>query len=403
MPQNIGMGGIATATNNIGGYNSINVINPASYGKIFFTTIDAGVSTNVLTLSKNGFADQRNANTRLSHIVMAFPVTKSSALSFGIMPYSEIGYSYKTSQKGFGTSPTPSGSANVDTNVTNYVYSGEGGLTKAYLGYGFGIGRHLTVGANVAFIFGNLKQFQSTELPNLAGAIDSRIEEDNKVNGVNFDYGAQYTIDVSANKHFVLGYSASVGNRLNEQSGYIVSQYYYDQSGNQQVAADSIINTQNPNAKLQLPRINRFGISFQKDNSFLVGADFSMGNWSDLSIAGVNAGLQNNKIFNIGGQITPNANALSNYLALWDYRLGFIYEKTYLNVNNVNLNRYAVTFGLGIPLPHDRASSAFYKVNFSAEIGRRGTLTSDLIQERYVNFHLAFLLNDRWFQRFKFE
>ncbi|MBS1527355.1 MAG: hypothetical protein JST19_17005 [Bacteroidetes bacterium] len=403
MPQNIGMGGIATATNNIGGYNSINVINPASYGKIFFTTIDAGVSTNVLTLSKNGFADSRNANTRLSHIVMAFPVTKNSALSFGILPYSEIGYNYKTSQKGFGTSPTPSGSANVDTNVTNYIYSGEGGLTKAYLGYGFGIGRHLTVGANVSFIFGNLKQFQSTELPGLAGAIDSRIEEDNKVNGVNFDYGAQYTVDLSATKHLVLGYSASVGNRLNEQSGYIVSQYYYDQSGNQQVAADSIINTQNPNAKLQLPRINHFGISFQKDNSFLVGADFSMGNWSDLSIAGVNAGLQNNKIFNIGGQITPNANALSNYFALWDYRLGFIYEQTYLNVNNVNLNRYAVTFGLGIPLPHDRASSAFYKINFSAEIGRRGTLTSDLIQEKYVNFHLAFLLNDRWFQRFKFE
>ena len=33
LPQNIGMGGIATATNNISGYNNINVLNPASYGK----------------------------------------------------------------------------------------------------------------------------------------------------------------------------------------------------------------------------------------------------------------------------------------------------------------------------------------------------------------------------------
>src|ERR1700712_199595 len=95
LPQNIGMGGIATATNNIGGYNSINVLNPASYAKISYTTIDAGVNTDITTFGKVGFPDQRNANTRLSHINFAFPVTKSSALSFGLMPYSQLGYSYK--------------------------------------------------------------------------------------------------------------------------------------------------------------------------------------------------------------------------------------------------------------------------------------------------------------------
>jgi hypothetical protein len=94
---------------------------------------------------------------------------------------------------------------------------------------------------------------------------------------------------------------------------------------------------------------------------------------------------------------------LNSYLALIDYRLGFIYEDTYLNINNVDIKRYAVTFGFGIPLPHDRASSAFYKVNFSAEVGKRGTLEGGLVQENYVNLHLGFTLNDRWFQRFKFE
>lgn len=397
MPQNIGMGGIATATNTIGSYNSINVINPASYAKISYTVIDVGVYSNVLTLSKSGFPDEKNSSTRLSHIAFAFPVTKSSAFGFGLLPYSELGYSYKQSQKGFGTSSP------VDTNQVNYIYSGEGGLSKAYLGYGFGIGRHLAVGANFSYIFGSLKEYQSTEFPGLTGAIDSRIENDNKVSGINFDYGAQYTIDFSTTKHLILGYSASVGSKLNVQNGYIVSQYYYDASGNQNVAADSLVNIQNPSAKLQLPRINHFGIAFQKQSNFLVGIDYSMGKWSDLSIAGANAGLQDNKMINVGGEWTPNVNALSNYLALLDYRLGFIYEQTYLDVNNVNLKRYAVTFGLGVPLPHDRASSAFYKINFSAEVGKRGTLNNGLIQENYVNFHLSFLLNDLWFQRFRFN
>ncbi|MGZ3752437.1 MAG: hypothetical protein ACXVAU_14240, partial [Mucilaginibacter sp.] len=203
LPQNIGMGGIATATNTIGGYNSINVINPASYGKITFTTVDVGLFSNVVTFSKTGFADQRNVNTSFSHITFAIPITKHSAVSFGLLPYSQLGYSYKqVLPKGFGT-----GSA-VDTNSVSYIYSGEGGLSKGYLGYGFGIGKHLLIGANVSYIFGNLKQTQSTEVPLLYGTLDSRVEQSNKVGGLNYDYGAQYTFDLSDTKRIILGYSA---------------------------------------------------------------------------------------------------------------------------------------------------------------------------------------------------
>jgi hypothetical protein len=397
LPQNIGMGGIATATNTIGGYNSINVINPSSYSKISFTTIDIGASTNAVTFSKNGYADQKNTNTKLSHITFAIPVSRGSALSFGLLPYSELGYNYKTTKSNFGTSsPT-------DTNAVNYTYSGEGSLSKAYLGYGFSIGKHLSVGANVSYIFGSLKQDQSTEIPSLYGVLSSNVEQDNHVNGFNYDYGAQYTIDFAATKHLVLGYSASANTKLGVNNNYIVSQYTRDASGNKNADVDSLYNIQSPNSKIQLPQINHFGIVYQNEGKFMVGADFTMGKWSDLSIAGVNAGLQDSKLFNIGGQITPNVNALNNFFALIDYRLGAIYEDTYLNVNNVSIKRYAATFGLGIPLPHDRASSAFYKINFSAEIGRRGVLTQGLVREDYVNFHLGFTLNDRWFQRFKFE
>lgn len=397
LPQNIGMGGIATAVNTIGGYNSINVINPASYGKIVFTTIDAGLYSNIVTLSKSGYANQKNSNFRYSHLAFAIPVTKHSAFSFGLLPYSELGYNYKqTSVRNGG----PSGSADT---TTNYIYTGDGGLSKAYLGYGFGIGKHLLIGANVSYIFGNLKQQQSTEIPNLYGTLDSRIEQDNHISGLNYDYGLQYSIDFSDTKHLILGYSASANSKLNVQNTYIVSQYYRDASGNEGVPIDSLINSQSSKAKLQLPQINHFGISFQKEGSFLIGAEYTTGKWSDLSIAGTNAGLQNSKMFNLGGQITPNSNALSNYLALIDYRLGIIYEDTYININNTNIKRYAATFGLGIPLPHDRASSAFYKVNFSAEVGKRGTLTNGLVKENYVNFHLGFTLNDRWFQRYKYE
>lgn len=399
LPQNIGMGGISTATNVIGGYNSINVLNPAAYGKINLTTIDIGGAADILTLSKAGYPDQRNTSARLSHLLFAFPVTKTSAMSFGLLPYSQVGYSYKQTY----SRPNPNPTSPADTNAVAVTSSGEGSLSKAYLGYGVTLFKHLSIGANFSYIFGSIKNDQSTEIPGLYGVLNSRSELDDHVKGVNFDYGAQYTIDFSETKRMVLGYSGSAGSKLNVTTNYIISQYTRDATGNENNPADSLVNQQNQSGKIQLPQINRFGISYVSEGKFMVGADYTMGKWSNLSIAGTNAGLQDSKMINVGGQWTPNINALNNFFALIDYRLGFIYEQTYLNINDINIKRYAATFGLGIPLPHDRASSAFYKINFSAEVGQRGRLTQQLVKENYINFHIGFLLNDRWFQRFKFE
>jgi hypothetical protein len=395
MPQTRAMGDISTAINRISGYNNINVQNPASYGFINLTTIDVGIYSNIITLNQTGQTSSSNANFRLSHVAFAIPVTHKSALSFGLLPYSEVGYNYRQTAKNLG-----SGSP-ADTNAVNYVYSGDGGLSKAYIGYGFGIGKHLYIGANMSYIFGNLVQNSSTQIPTLLGTLNSTVEQSNSIGGVNYDLGAQYTIDFSEFKHLTLGYSNSLATSINSTSTYVVSQFTYDLTGNANVAADSVINRQNAKSKIKLPQINHFGISYQSDGRFLVGADFTMGHWSSLSVDGTNAGFQNSKTFNIGGQITPNYNALRNYFARVDYRFGLIYDDTYLNLNNTNIKRYAVTFGLGLPLAP--TLTTFYKINFSAEIGKRGTVDNGLVKENYVNLHLGFTLNDKWFQKYKFE
>jgi len=394
MPQNDAMGGIGVATNKIGFFNNINVVNPASYGAINLTTIDIGIYANFLTLNQTGSASQSNSNFRLSHVAFAVPVTKRSALSFGLLPYSERGYNYKNSVKGSGSSP-------ADTNVTNYTYSGDGGLSKAYFGYGFGIGKHLLLGGNVSYIFGTLKDISTTEIPNLGGTINSKIEQSNSIGGLNYDYGIQYSFDISDTKHLVLGYSASASSKLNSTSSFIVSQYTNDASGNEDIPLDSLISKQDPKSKIKLPQTNRFGISFQNDGKFLVGADYTMSKWSGLTIGGVNQGLTDSRTFNVGGQYTPNLQTLRNYLASVDYRLGAIYDETYMVVNNTRIKSYAVTAGLGMPLRPNNGS--FYKINISAEVGRRGSLVNGLVRENYVNLRLGFTLNDRWFQKYKFD
>lgn len=393
LPQNVGMGGIGVATNSINGFFAINPLNPASYSSMKLTVIDVGIYGKFNTLEKTGQTSQKNSNFRLSHVAFGLPVSKRSAFSFGLMPYSELGYSYRQSDK-------------LGTDTANYIYSGDGGLSKFYLGYGIGIGKHLSIGANVSYIFGNLKETQSTEIPTLPLVLNSRIEESNSITGLNYDYGVQYGIDFSPKRHLTFGYSGSASTKLNSVNSYIVSSYTRNAStGDEGVATDSLINRQQPSAKVLLPMINRFGISFQNDGKFLIGADYTMSNWSKLTVAGVNKGLRDSKTFNVGGQFTPNINSLSSYWSAVDYRAGFIYDQTYLNVNsggvNNNIKRYAATLGLGLPLRG--SSTSFYKINMAAEIGRRGTLTNGLVKENYVNVHLSFTLNDKWFQKYRFD
>jgi hypothetical protein len=396
LPQNDAMGGIATAINRIGGYNNINPLNPASYATINFTTIDAGIYTNFLTLNQSGQASNSTANFRLSHITFAIPVSKSSALSFGLLPYSDVGYNNRqTLSKGFGTGSP------VDTNAVNYLSSGNGGLSKAYIGYGFTIAKHLFIGGNVSYIFGNIEQINETEIPTLYGVLNSRVDQSNAIGGINYDYGAQYSFDLTPTRHLVLGYSTSASTMISTTSTYVVSQYTYDSSGNQNIAADSLINRTGSKGKIKLPAVNHFGVSFQSDGQFLVGADYTTGKWSNLTVDGINQGFQDSKTFNIGGQLTPNINSLHNYFARSDYRLGFMYNDTYLNINNTPIKAYALTFGMGLPLSPN--GNSFYKINWSAEIGQRGTLVNGLVRENYVTLHLGFTLNDKWFQRFKFD
>lgn len=401
LPQTIGMGGLGAAINNFSGYFNLNPVNPASYGSLHLTVIDIGLYGSTTSLSQAGQPSQSNGNFRINHIAFAFPVSKRSALSFGLQPYSEMGYNYKTTQKNLGTGNV------ADTNAVNYIYNGQGDLSKAYIGYGFGIGKHLLLGANASYIFGNLHQYYSTEIPTLVSTVNSRVEDSYAIGGASYDVGGQYTIDFSDSKHLILGYSGTLSSNIGSQHTNIVSQYTYDENGNENVASDTLSLTKDPKAKIHLPYVGRYGITFVSDNKFLVGAEYSQGNYSQLSIPGVTGQTyQNSKTYNLGGQFTPDVNALSNYWATVDYRLGVIYNQSYVDVQTgnatTNIADKAITIGFGFPL-RPGLTGSYYKINFAAEFGTRGTEANGLVKENYVNFHLSFALNDRWFTKYKLD
>ncbi|WP_285060344.1 hypothetical protein [Pedobacter ginsengisoli] len=387
LPQYRAMGGISTAINKPTLYSNINMQNPASYTGIALTTVDIGMSGAFTTLKRDG-AQEKSYNSTLSHLALAFPlVSGKSALSIGILPYTELGYEYAVATK-------------LDTTDVNYRYAGEGGLTKAYIGYGQRIGDNFSIGGNIEYLFGNLQESRSTELLSYP-SIPNRQQNKNSVGGVTFSYGMQYQIPLGNKKSLTLGYSGSSSSSVNSKKSYVVTQFSYNDLGEENTAFDTLEVRENPSAKLKLPLTHNFGIAFQKDNKWLIGADYRMGKWSKLSIEGVNQGLQDSWGFSAGGQFIPNMSAISGYFNRVEYRMGFNYDKTYIRISDQDVKQMAVTFGLGLPLASARYS--IYKLNLTTEIGKRGSMTNGMLQENYINLHLGFTLNDTWFKRFKFD
>lgn len=387
-PQFRAIGGVSTGVRTLGALYNINTNNPAAYSTIRLTTFDLGVYGNYNKLSQDNLS-QNNANFALSHINFGIPITKQSAMSFGIAPYSSVGYRY-------------SNSFQIDTTQYEQVSSGKGGVTKAHIGYGIGIGKHVSVGFNIGYLFGNLYKDQEAEFTGIPGALNTKWEHRTSVYGLTYDYGIQYTTQLSRELTVTAGYSGNAGTPLKAKNYQTIFRTFGASSSEEASAAlDSTEYIEGGIESLVMPVTHRFGVSVNKGTEWLIGADLYTGKWSDFAIGGTNQGLSDRSGIALGGQYTPDLTSL-NYFNLVDYRLGFRYDQTQVKIGDQNIKELALTLGFGFPLPSTRTNT-FHKINLSAELGQRGTTAGSLVKENFINIHIGFTLNDRWFQRYKYD
>jgi hypothetical protein len=141
-----------------------------------------------------------------------------------------------------------------------------------------------------------------------------------------------------------------------------------------------------------MPSSLRTGISYGKRNNWMAGADFSYQNWSQFESFGVKDTLKNSFSIHAGGQKVSGG---------FVYRLGARYGKSYLELKQTRLEDYAVTLGFGIRRIAPKKPVSM--IHFAVELGRRGTLRENLIEEDYIRFHVGFSLADVWFIKPKYD
>jgi hypothetical protein len=444
LTRNMGMGGTEFA---LSSPFFINAGNPASYSDLFYTTFDIGVKFNQYELKTNSVTQNTN-NTSLSYFQFAFPIKPLNwSLGFGLQPYSNVGYSI------IENTLTPTGEAEKRS------YKGSGGLNSFHFGSGKKIGKKLSVGLNVEYLFGVIDQYKSIEFASAyyMNALDNR---STAIGWFHFKFGLQYNSDslrfaksdsltmldnkigvltdslnrilsnpAAANYEdknllnqeiaqakdirskvverkkksdwkYTIGLVGSPTASLNARESRVASSYrFYNYADPTQILIrDTALYTYGDKKKVNLPMSIGLGFAFKKGTKWTIAGDYSMQQWSDFSYLGDKDSLFNSWKATAGIQYIPNDRANRGYTKFVSYRLGFHYEQTFLNVGSEKINDMGVSIGLGLPIGKTATN-----VHLSLEAGKRGNVSFNPIEEKYIKFAVGITINDRWFVKPKYD
>ena len=140
------------------------------------------------------------------------------------------------------------------------------------------------------------------------------------------------------------------------------------------------------------------GATFSKRINYLIGAEYHMSDWSQYATDNLPAGsMARSSSFAVGGEYTPNAASLNNYLLQMTYRTGFSYENTPYIINGSQVKEVGINFGLSAPLRYNNLS-------LSMKVGSRGSTGGNMISERFFKIGLGITVGDEsWFYRSRFN
>ena len=369
-----------------------NALNPASYSAIDSLTMlfDVAMSGEVTNYKERG-ASVNAKGASFEYFTGTFSLRKNLGMTFGLLPYSDIDYEYSTSQY------LDSNNGTIQEN-----YTGSGGLHQALLGVGWKIVKPLSVGVNVAYLWGkqdkSVASVSTTYINSLSKTYSALF------NSYSIQFGLQWEQPLSKNDMLTLGATYTLGHTLNSNANCV------------------IVNTNSATSKrdttsfvvengFAIPHTIGIGLGLNHKESLFVGADFTMQKWGSIDYPDYDADqgtytkksglLKDRYKVSLGADYVPNAMSRS-YFSRVHYRLGAGFATPYFKVNGQDgPKELSVSAGFGLPLQNSWNSRGNMKpvLNISAQWVRSSA--TDLITENTFRINLGLTFNERWFAKWK--
>jgi hypothetical protein len=373
--KSFSMGGIGIAFQD---NTSINPLNPAATASLDSLSFifDAGFVMNSSKFSSTT-ANEKGNYASLNYLLFGFQVAKPWKTSFGLVPYSDVGYSTVTNDEMNNISFTD-------------IYTGNGGLNKAFWIHAFNIIKNISIGIESGLLFGQIER-NYIRILNIKNVFSIKESNTDTYKKFYLKYGLQYTRQINKEFKLIIGAIASTNMNVNTDRKYILQTF---------LSGVSVENHKESSitGKTLIPANFGLGFMLSKKNHWKVGIDLEKQYWSDYSSFDNVQPFKNSFRFAIGGELIPNANSIKSYFQHVSYRFGFRYEKTPIYLNNTLLNEIGISFGVGLPFKKTAST-----VNLGIEIGQRGTSTNSLIKETFIKFKVGISMFQQWFRQQKYQ
>jgi hypothetical protein len=244
------------------------------------------------------------------------------------------------------------------------------------------------------YIFGDLIRSDTLRFQR-QGFYSTRIISDTRLNNLAVNPGIQYRRKINDSLSVVLGVYCLVPVAIGSSEYLKWDRFVVSGSG--AATIDTIYENSQDNDKVKIPIDIGFGATVGNTSKWMAGFDVKYSLWEDVELFSREATLENSVEARIGGEYRPNFKSKSLF-KISTYRLGAFYNSGHLKIDNQRIMEYGITFGMDVPI-----KTLFSRLNFSFEVGNKGTTNKGLVSETFFKAYIGLTLNDKWFIKPKYD
>ncbi|MDQ7816966.1 MAG: hypothetical protein RDU14_08055 [Melioribacteraceae bacterium] len=354
----------------------LNYLNPAGWNKMRLSRFETGVLYHGNSISSNS-ASVFHAQTIFSGMMFGFPVERNLGISFagGIVPYSNVNYDVVVNDE----------DAVAGTYKTQY--KGEGGLSKAFVGFSIKLPLDIAVGASFDYFTGRVEHLSVVEFLGDSDLLDASFSKIYNYSGVGYTIGLisnnfSSIIGAESLKDLRLGFTFSNSSKIGTDSVNTSSTLV----GDVETSAGSI--------KTEIPQRIGIGLLLTLKSGYTITADYLFQPFSKLLTGG--------KSFNNMRDLTKYSlgveyrNPEPRSQSFWEQvmlRGGLSYEQTQYSINGNGIDQISLYTGFSMWLGFDNT------IDLGLQVGKRGTKDNNLLGESFYKFSITLSIGELWFIR----
>lgn len=355
----LGRGGMAMAMVDS---MSLNLTNFATWSRLSLTTFSLNMEYQGLNI-KSGQGNELNlTDSNFKGGYVAWPlIQRKLTMGIGLSPVVSSDLGVKISNIGVGADATQ-------------TVESKGTISAAKIIFAYRLSDNFSISLAPNFNFGIITDQIKIRYNNIAYG-NLNIENKYQVYGAGVELGALYDSD----NWFALGARFKVPAKMTVYSTQ------------KSLAVEKTIEEYRD---LRLPLAAAAGIILRLGSRLRIGADIDFQNWKDgYQLDGKRIpGIQNSVRLGAGLERAPVKDRFASYFQKMTLRAGAFYAQLNNQANGNPVNEYGLTFGLGMPIIMNRS-----QFDISAEIGQRGEIDLNFIEEMFFRIGLSVTANELWF------